>query len=75
MRSESDPASAPDKTQWVDAPDVRPRARLFDRQTTAAFLSYLAFSLLLFARGLLAHPTTTYLGQEADAQEFVWVMA
>ena len=36
----------------------------FRRPSAAAFLSYLALSVLIFGRGVLAHPTTVYVGQE-----------
>jgi hypothetical protein len=62
-------------TQRIDALDTRPTAQLFDRQAAGAFLSYLALSLLIFGRGILAHPATVYLGQGPDAQLYVWFEA
>jgi hypothetical protein len=54
---------------------VRPRAQLFDRRAVGALLSYLALSVLFFGRGLLAHPTTVYIGLGPDPQQHIWFMA
>jgi hypothetical protein len=61
--------------QRIDAPDVRPVAQLFDRQAVSAFLSYLAVSLLIFGRGVLANPASVYLGRGPDAQQYIWFLA
>jgi hypothetical protein len=50
-------------------------ARLFDRQAAGAFLSYLAVSLLIFGRGVRAHPASVYLGLGPDAQQYIWFIA
>src|SRR5580704_6991822 len=49
--------------------------QLFDRQAIAAFLSYLALSVLIFGRGVLAHPTDAYIGQGPDPQVYIWFLA
>jgi hypothetical protein len=54
---------------------MRPAAQLFDRQAAGAFLSYLALSLLIFGRGVVAHPTTAYLGRGPDPQLYIWFQA
>ena len=47
-------------------PEVKASARLFDGHAAAAFLSYLALSILIFGRGVLANPATAYLGRGPD---------
>ena len=54
--------------------DVRPGARLFDRVTAGAFLSYLALSVLIFGREVLVHPARVYLGQGPDPQGPIWLL-
>ena len=49
--------------------------QLFDRQAITAFLSYLALSVLIFGRGVLAHPSSAYLGRGPDAQQYIWFIA
>jgi hypothetical protein len=50
-------------------------ARLFDRQAAAAFLSYLALSLLFFWRNGFEHPASTYIGHGPDVQHYIWFLA
>ena len=57
------------------APDLRLSGQIFDRQTIAAFLSYVALSALIFGRGLLAHPAAAYLGRGPDALANIWFFA
>ncbi len=38
----------------------------------AAFVFFLAFSILLFGRGLAGHPTTAYIGRGADPPMTMW---
>src|SRR5438105_3730620 len=57
------------------APDSNSAGQIFDRQAIAAFVSYLALSVLIFGRGVLAHPANVYLGQGPDAQQYIWFMA
>lgn len=56
-------------------PEVKASARLFDGHAAAAFLSYLAISVLVFGRGALAHPATVYVGQTADPALYVWFLS
>lgn len=57
------------------APDLKSAGQLFDHQAIAAFVSYLALSVLIFGRGVLAHPANVYLGQGPDAQQYIWFLA
>ena len=57
------------------APDLRLSGQIYDRQTIAAFLSYLALSILIFGRGVLANPATAYLGRGPDPQQYIWFLA
>lgn len=41
----------------------------------AAFLSYLAGSVLIFGRGVLVHPASSYIGQGPDPQVYIWFLA
>ena len=41
-------------------------------QWAAAFLLYLAFSVLTFGRGLVGHLTTAYIGRETDPSVHMW---
>ena len=41
-------------------------------QWAAAFLLYLAFSVLTFGRGLAGHLTTAYIGRETDPSVHMW---
>lgn len=50
-------------------------AQVFDRRAAAAFLSYLALSLLFFGRGAFAHPASTYVGRGPDVQQYIWFLA
>ena len=59
----------------IDSSDMKPAAQLFGRQAAGAFLSYLALSLLIFGRGVLAHPATAYLGRGPDPQLYIWFQA
>jgi hypothetical protein len=43
-------------------------------QSIAAFLSYLAFSILLFGRGLAGRFTTACIGLETDPPMFMWYL-
>jgi hypothetical protein len=61
--------------QRIDSSDMKPAAQLFGRQAAGAFLSYLALSLLIFGRGVLAHPATAYLGRGPDPQLYIWFQA
>jgi hypothetical protein len=63
------------KLAEVKRPVVRGNAaRLFDRQATTTF-SYLALSLLIFGRGVLAHPASAYLGRGPDPHLYIWFQA
>jgi hypothetical protein len=75
MRPGAKPVDAPEVMSHIGAPDVRPSAPLFDWDAAGAFLSYLAFSLLIFGRGLLAHPPAFYLGRGPDALANIWFFA
>ena len=57
-----------------DMPETLPVAYPFDRYAAAAFLSYLALSILIFGRGVLASPKTVYIGQGPDPQTFIWYL-
>ena len=57
------------------APDLRLSGQIFDRQTIAAFLSYVALSALIFGRGLLANPAAAYLGRGPDGLLNIWFFA
>ena len=54
---------------------MRPAAQLFDRRGGAAFLSYLALSVLFFGRGVFAHPASAYIGRGPDVQQYIWFLA
>ena len=56
-------------------PNTSPVPRLFDRQAAGAFLLYLALSLLIFGRAVIAHPATVYVGRGPDPQLYIWFMA
>jgi hypothetical protein len=56
-------------------PGSKPSGRVFDHQAIAAFVSYLALSVLIFGRSVIAHPTTVYIGQGPDTQQYIWFMA
>ena len=43
-------------------------------ERTAAFMFFLAFSILLFGRGLAGHLTTAYIGRAADPPIYMWFM-
>ena len=43
-------------------------------ERTAAFVFFLAFSILLFGRGLAGHLTTAYIGRAADPPIYMWFM-
>jgi len=43
-------------------------------ERTAAFVFFLALSILLFGRGLAGHLTTAYIGREADPPIYMWFM-
>ena len=75
MRSGAKPVDAPEMTSRIDAPEASSRLQLFDLEAASAFLSYLAFSLLIFGRGLLAHPAASYLGRGPDALANIWFFA
>jgi hypothetical protein len=60
------------RSQARDASSV---AQFFGRQAVAAFVSYLALSLLFFGRGVLARPASAYLGRGSDAQQYIWFIA
>jgi hypothetical protein len=51
----------------VDSHDGRP-------QLIATFLLYLAFSVLLFGRGLAGRLTTAYIGRAADPLVYIWFL-
>ena len=50
-------------------------AQPFDREAAAAFLSYLALSLLFFWRNGFEHPASTYIGHGSDVQHYIWFLA
>src|ERR1700722_15837772 len=43
-------------------------------QWAAVFLAYLAFSILVFGRGLVGHLTTAYIGRDADPPIYMWFL-
>src|SRR5215469_3419708 len=43
-------------------------------QATAAFLLYLALSILLFGRALPGHAGSSYIGREADPSIYMWYL-
>jgi hypothetical protein len=43
-------------------------------QWAAAFLLYLAFSVLMFGRGLAGHLTTACIGRDADPWTYMWYL-
>ncbi len=75
MRSGAELAGASEVIARANARHSRPSAQLFGRQAAGAFLSYLALSLLIFGRGLLADPATAYLGRGPDALANIWFFA
>jgi hypothetical protein len=72
-RERSQPARAEDTAHH--APDLRASAQLFGRQAICAFLSYFALSVLIFGRGVIAHPATIYMGQGPDPDVYIWYLA
>ena len=56
-------------------PDMVRVPRLFGRQAAGTFLLYLALSLLIFGRAVIAHPATVYVGRGPDPQLYIWFMA
>ena len=53
-------------------PGLKLSGQIFDRQTIAAFLSYLALSLLIFGRGVF-HPSSAFW-LRARPQQYIWFM-
>ncbi len=51
------------------------RQRLFDPQASSVFLLYLALSILIFGRAIIAHPTASYIGRGPDPQLYIWFIA
>jgi len=60
-----------------DPPEVSAPSRqgLFDPQASSVFLFYLALSVLIFGRAIVAHPTTWYIGRGPDPQLYIWFIA
>jgi hypothetical protein len=51
------------------------RACALDWQGLAAFAIYLGLAVLFFARGLIGHCSTAYIGKGVDPPQFMWLIA
>ena len=74
MREQERSQPARERGSAYRMPEVKASARLLDGHAAAAFLSYLAISVLVFGRGALAHPATVcFVGPKLGIRRYMLV--